>query len=91
MATALAQLQFKHPPPTLKEPTAMDMVYQRALNNASQAWSQQRVVDAQSLAILRRGEAQPTKVSAPAPAQQALLQPELARFGLLGTKLNLFA
>ncbi len=69
----------------------MDITYQRALTNASRAWSQQRVVDAQSLAVLRRGEATVEKVAAPSPTQQALLQPELARFGLLGTRLNLFA
>lgn len=70
----------------------MDITYQRALDNASRAWSQQRVVDAQSLAVIRRGErAAVQSAAAPAPAQQALLQPELARFGLLGTRLNLFA
>jgi hypothetical protein len=70
----------------------MDIVYQRALNNASRAWSQQRVVDAQSLAVLRRGEAAATeKTAATVAAQQALMQPELARFGVLGTRLNLFA
>jgi hypothetical protein len=67
----------------------MDIAYQSALTNASRAWSQQRVVDAQSLAVLRRGEA--TQAMGPSPAQQALLQPELARFGVLGTRLNLFA
>ena len=70
----------------------MDITYQRALDNASRAWSQQRVVDAQSLAALRRGEREAAKsVAPPAATQQALLQPELARFGLLGTRLNLFA
>lgn len=70
----------------------MDITYQRALDNASRAWSQQRVVDAQSLAVIRRGErAAGQNAAAPAATQQALLQPELARFGLLGTRLNLFA
>lgn len=70
----------------------MDITYQRALDNASRAWSQQRVIDAQSLAVLRRGGSNPAERSAPpTAAQQALLQPELARFGLLGTRLNLFA
>lgn len=70
----------------------MDITYQRALDNANRAWSQQRVVDAQSLAVIRRGErAAAQSAAAPAPTQQALLQPELARFGLLGTRLNLFA
>lgn len=70
----------------------MDITYQRALDNASRAWSQQRVVDAQSLAILRRGERAAAQSAATQDAtQQALLQPELARFGLLGTRLNLFA
>ena len=69
----------------------MDIAYQRALTNASRAWSQQRVVDAQSLAVLRRGEATQEKTTGPSPVQQALLQPELARFGVLGTRLNLFA
>jgi len=70
----------------------MDITYQRALDNASRAWSQQRVVDVQSLAVLRRGEAVAMeKTAATTAAQQALLQPELARFGMLGTRLNLFA
>lgn len=69
----------------------MDIVYNRALTQASRAWSQQRVVDTQTLAALRRGEQTADKTAAATAAQQALLQPELARFGLLGTRLNLFA
>lgn len=70
----------------------MDITYQRALDNASRAWSQHRVADAQTVAALRRGEREAAQSIAPPPAaQQALLQPELARFGLLGTRLNLFA
>lgn len=70
----------------------MDIVYHRAVTQASRAWSQQRVVDSQSLAVLRRGvQAAQDKTAAPTATQQALLQPELARFGLLGTRLNLFA
>lgn len=70
----------------------MDIVYNRAITQASRAWSQQRVVDTQTLAALRRGEQTAAdKTAAATAAQQALLQPELARFGLLGTRLNLFA
>jgi hypothetical protein len=75
---------------------AMDIRYARALRDASAAWAQNRAIDALTLQDLRRRAPQPaapeTKVaSTPSPAQMAVLQPQLAAYGNLGTRLNLFA
>ncbi len=75
----------------------MDIRYARALRDASAAWAENRAIDALTLQDLRRRAPQPaapeTKVAntTPSPAQMAVLQPQLAAYGNLGTRLNLFA
>jgi hypothetical protein len=73
----------------------MDMSYEIALRNATRAWSHNRTTDAASLRTLQRHahgqQFQPANQPAtPAPTDQAA-QPTLARFGNLGTRLNVFA
>ena len=73
----------------------MDLRYANALRNATNAWAQHRTTDALTMQDLKRRAPeqldQTRKVTAPNAAQSAILQPELARYGNLGTKLNLFA
>lgn len=75
----------------------MDLRYTNALRNATNAWSNNRTTDALTLQDLQK-RAQTEQRSAVAETattlnatQMGLLQPELARYGNLGTKLNLFA
>lgn len=75
----------------------MDLRYTNALRNATNAWSNNRPTDALTLQDLQK-RAQTEQRSAVAETattlnatQMGLLQPELARYGNLGTKLNLFA
>ena len=73
----------------------MDLRYATALRNATNAWAKNQTTDTLTLQELSRrvhmanSEAQPATV--PDAGQMAVLQPELARYGNLGTKLNLFA
>ena len=73
----------------------MDISFAAAVRNASNAWSQSRPVDAMTLAILSRREitpqAQALADAVPSAGELAVLQPELARHGQIGTRLNLFA
>lgn len=73
----------------------MDIRYANALRNATNAWSNNRTTDTITMQDLKRRapDAQDaTKVvTAPNPTQMAAMQPELARYGNLGTRLNLFA
>ncbi|MBS7245081.1 MAG: hypothetical protein KIG98_12255 [Comamonas sp.] len=73
----------------------MDLRYARALRDASTAWAQNHTTDAITLQELRRRAPQEEPavkmVTAPSATQMALLQPQLAAYGNLGTKLNLFA
>ncbi len=73
----------------------MDIRYAQALRDASAAWANNRTTDALTLQELRQRaprEAPETKmVTAPTASQMAVLQPQLAAYGNLGTKLNLFA
>lgn len=76
--------------------TAMDLRYARALRDANAAWAQNHATDAITLQELRRRAPQETApavkmVTAPSATQMAVLQPQLAAYGNLGTKLNLFA
>jgi len=75
----------------------MDLRYTNALRNATNAWSNNRPTDALTLQDLQK-RVQTEQRSAVAETtttlnatQMGLLQPELARYGNLGTKLNLFA
>lgn len=75
----------------------MDTRYAQALRNATNAWANNRTTDALTMQELRRRQQQQAELSetqtvtAPTAAQMGVLQPELARYGNLGTKLNLFA
>ncbi|MBV2164796.1 MAG: hypothetical protein KUL80_11110 [Comamonas sp.] len=73
----------------------MDIRYARALRDATAAWANNRTTDAVTLQELRHRapqEAPETKaVTAPSASQMAVLQPSLAQYGHLGTRLNLFA
>lgn len=75
----------------------MDHRYTNALRNATNAWSHNRVTDTTTMQELKRRAHAEQKSTAQETAttlnatQMGLLQPELARYGNLGTKLNLFA
>lgn len=73
----------------------MDLRYTNALRNATNAWANHRTTDAVTMQDLKQRapeQQDATKVvTAPNAAQMAVLQPELARYGHLGTRLNLFA
>ena len=73
----------------------MDIRYANALRNATNAWSNNRTTDTITMQDLKRRapDAQDATqvVTAPNPTQMAAMQPELARYGNLGTRLNLFA
>lgn len=73
----------------------MDTRYINALRNASASWARDQTTDAMTMQDLQRRapslQTQTRAVTAPTAAQMGVLQPELARYGNLGTKLNLFA
>ena len=73
----------------------MDIRYANALRNATNAWSNNRTTDTITMQDLKRrapDEQDATQVvTAPNATQMAAMQPELARYGNLGTRLNLFA
>ena len=75
----------------------MDLRYTTALRNATRAWANQRAVDAVTLQTLQQPRyahphtraAQAAAAPEPKPADD--MQPQLARYGKLGTQLNIFA
>lgn len=75
----------------------MDLSFANAVRNASNAWAQNRATDALTLRELvpsyvpPQPPQQPAVATVPTAGQMAVLQPELARYGQLGTKLNLYA
>jgi len=73
----------------------MDISFANAVRNASQAWAQNRTTDAITMAELTRRQAvqqtQTQGTTSPTAGQLAVIQPELARYGQVGTKLNLYA
>ncbi|MDR2324413.1 MAG: hypothetical protein LBE51_03270 [Acidovorax sp.] len=72
----------------------MDISFATAVRNASSAWAQGRTTDAMTMAELtkRQLNQSPAQLAGqPTATQLAVLQPELARYGQLGTKLNLYA
>ena len=77
----------------------MDLRYATALRNATNAWAQNRVTDSLTLQELRRAPNQqqqpqrdhPATPGSAAATPMAHAQPELARYGNLGTRLNVFA
>ena len=73
----------------------MDYRYATALRNATGAWSRNRTVDMLTMQELRRPlrieEAETLAVTPTGVAQMEIIQPELARYGNVGTRLNLFA
>lgn len=73
----------------------MDLSFAAAVRNASNAWGQNRTTDAITMAELTKmqatQQAQGKAAMSPTPGQLAIIQPELARYGQVGTKLNLFA
>lgn len=73
----------------------MDLSFANAVRNASHAWAQNRVTDAMTLAELSKRQvvqdAQYKVSGLPTTSQLAIIQPELARYGQVGTKLNIFA
>lgn len=70
----------------------MDFRYEKALSNATRAWSQNRMTDPITLQHLKVAQPQTPNnlASLTQTAQGQPTQPELARFGKLGTQLNLF-
>lgn len=73
----------------------MDLRYETALRNATQAWAHNRVTDVSTMQDLQQRFRQPPSQQpanpTPRPTSTASAQPELARYGHLGTRLNLFA
>lgn len=72
----------------------MDMSFATAVRNASNAWSQNRVADTATMVELTKRhvvQQEQSKAMAPTASQLAVIQPELARYGQVGTRLNLFA
>ena len=73
----------------------MDLRYETALRNATKAWAHNRVTDVSTMQDLQqRFRHQPSRqpaANASRPTSTAPAQPELARYGHLGTRLNLFA
>lgn len=73
----------------------MDLRYETALRNTASAWAKSQAVDASTMQDLKRGlQHQALERQAPVQRNTADLgaqQPELARYGTLGTQLNLFA
>ena len=71
----------------------MDVRYINALRNATNAWAKDQVTDSLTLQELQRRsrDVPATPATTPTAAQMGVLQPELARYGNLGTKLNIFA
>lgn len=73
----------------------MDLRYETALRNATRAWAHNRVTDVSTMQDLqqrfRRQPSQQPAANAPSAAPAGSSQPELARYGHLGTRLNLFA
>lgn len=73
----------------------MDYRYANALRNAANAWAHNHVTDALSLREQRRQRTQQAETraitAAPGAREAGIAKPELARFGNLGTRLNLFA
>lgn len=81
----------------------MDLRYSRALRDATYTWSQKRVVDNVTLENLRRGAQQTPQKSpeqpdqarrvamSPSAAEAAVVQTQLAQYGNLGTRLNVYA
>lgn len=73
----------------------MDYRYATALRNATSAWSRNRTVDTLTMQELRRPlrieEAETLAVTPTDVTQSAIIQPELARYGNVGTRLSVFA
>lgn len=75
--------------------STMDLPYASALRNATNAWGNNRTTDALTLQDLKRRKTNDLDdtqiVQGTEAAEDAALQPQLARFGSLGTSLNIFA
>lgn len=73
----------------------MDVSFANAVRNASHAWGHNRATDAATMTELTKRQAlqdaQYKASAAPTASQMALIQPELARYGQMGTKLNIYA
>ena len=72
----------------------MDLSFATAVRNASNAWGNNRVADAATMAELTKRHINQQELnkalSGPTAGQLAVIQPELARYGQVGTRLNLF-
>ena len=73
----------------------MDIRYANALRNATNAWAQNRMTDPLTLQELKRRKPSDLDETQVVPgtdsAQSASLEPQLTRFGSLGTRLNIYA
>lgn len=73
----------------------MDIRYASALRNATSAWANNRMTDPLTLQELKRRRPnnldETQVVQGTEGTQDALLEPQLASFGSLGTRLNLYA
>jgi hypothetical protein len=71
----------------------MDLSFATAVRNASNAWGNNRVTDAATMAELTKRQFNQQELnkalSGPTAGQMAVIQPELARYGQVGTRLNL--
>lgn len=73
----------------------MDLRYATALRNATSAWANHRTTHALTLNDLQNrspsGLEETQVVIAPNAVQAASLQPQLARYGKIGTQINIYA
>lgn len=75
----------------------MDLRYATALRNATNAWAEHRAADAMTMQELQQSRNPHTYEKASQaivtlnPSQASVMQPQLARYGKLGTRLNIFA
>ena len=74
----------------------MDLRFDTALRNASQAWAQNRTTDSMTMQHLKRHAPEwQSTAAAPSPSSlpthNAMPTATLSRFGTLGTKLSVYA
>jgi hypothetical protein len=94
-AFALQQNSYSHTQSLIVWEFVMDLSFATAVRNASNAWGNNRVTDAATMAELTKRQFNQQELnkalSGPTAGQMAVIQPELARYGQVGTRLNLFA
>ena len=73
----------------------MDISFANAIRNASNAWAHSHTVDVITMAALTKRQTPQASISQttsmPTLGQLTAVQPELARYGQVGTRVNLYA